>query len=100
MEDERPVCCRAMQENGRAEDGDLNEDERDDEAQEKRSNPSELLQMQANTGFYHDLPVFLLEVPHEAHQCLDPLLRERVVNGRAHAANRTMSFQAVEAGGG
>jgi hypothetical protein len=34
-----------MQEYGRAENGDLNKDERDDEAQQQRSNHSELLQM-------------------------------------------------------
>ena len=44
------------------------------------------------------LPVLPLELLHEVDQRVDAFLGERVVDRRAHAADRTMALEAVEAG--
>src|SRR5579872_4208995 len=45
------------------------------------------------------LPAVALEFPHERNERVDPLLREGVVNRRAHAADRAMTLQPVETRG-
>ena len=44
------------------------------------------------------LPVATFEVAHELDQRVDACLRERVVDRRAHPADRTVTLQAVQAG--
>src|SRR5215472_3154207 len=45
-------------------------------------------------GFPSALGAF--ELAHEFHECVDTRFWKRVVDRRAHAANRSMTFQAVE----
>src|SRR5215207_3507708 len=42
------------------------------------------------------LPVAAFELAHELHEGVDAALGERVVDGRAHAADRTVPLETVE----
>src|SRR5258708_30217824 len=42
------------------------------------------------------LSVLPFELAHEGHERVDPVLGKRVVDGRAHAANRPVTLEAVE----
>src|SRR5438270_8227755 len=44
------------------------------------------------------LPMLALEFVHERDKRVDAVLRKRVVDRRAHASDRSMAFQPVEAG--
>ena len=90
---------RSVEENGRAEHGHL-----DETAATKRDSMSEASTEDSSVGVslgetgYSTmfLAVFSLELAHEQHERVDALLWKRIVNGCAHSADRSVSFQTVQ----